>query len=89
MLARCPFCGSDDVHIFRYVWVSRDTYSCQCRKCWAFGPVHEDKSEAERRWAEIPYLASRLSDTRYGDLPRTGSPQYCVDAPRLISELRG
>ena len=78
MLARCPFCGSDDVRVVQNNdsdFFYNERYWAECTGCCAEGPVCDGPIEAERRWAEIPYLASRLSEIRH-------------DAPRLISELR-
>lgn len=85
MIARCLFCGSDDVRLSGLATLRQ----CVCRGCGASGPMTTDALEAERKWAEIPYLSSRLASMRYGDLPTTGSPDYGIDVTRLIPETRG
>ena len=66
MKARCPFCGSDDVKLLEhYPFVDPRfgiLYSCKCRGCDASGPVCEDSLEAERKWADMPYLSGRISE---------------------------
>lgn len=69
MIARCPFCGSDDVKRIVRIGVSSFTmqglhrlHQCKCSKCGASGPESTDSLEAERGWSEIPYLSSRLAE---------------------------
>jgi len=85
MLARCPFCGSDDVE-FSQDWVQ--LAQCQCRKCQASGPVCDGPVEAERRWAEIPYLSSRISNMRIKEAI-SSCVYVSTDGPSIISECRG
>jgi hypothetical protein len=111
MLARCPFCGSDDVRLQVYDFAKvvildelklRLSYQCECRDCRASGPVCGDRTEAEHKWAEMPYLAGRVPEMRlfhlitpyvFGDLETTylEDEGYVVraDLSDVISKARG